>query len=190
MKNNESVFKIIGASNHCKDEREENDFYATDPNAVEELLKYENFDKNILEPACGAGHISKCLENHGYNVVSKDLINRGYGEANVDFLSNDITNWNGDIITNPPYKYAKEFVKKALSIIPTGNKVAMFLKLTFAEGQNRRKLFSENPPKTVYIASKRYECGKNGIFTGGSAVAYAWWIWKKGYNGDTIMKWI
>ena len=25
---------------------------------------------------------------------------------------------------------------------------------------------------------------------GGSAVAYAWYVWEKGYNSDTIIKWI
>ena len=34
----------------------------------------------------------------------------------------------GDIITNPPYKYALEFIEKALELIPEGNKVAMFFK--------------------------------------------------------------
>jgi hypothetical protein len=24
---------------------------------------------------------------------------------------------------------------------------------------------------------------------GGSAVAYAWYVWEKGFNGDTIVKW-
>ena len=24
---------------------------------------------------------------------------------------------------------------------------------------------------------------------GGSAVAYAWYIWEKGYKGETILKW-
>ena len=24
---------------------------------------------------------------------------------------------------------------------------------------------------------------------GGSAVAYAWFVWKEGYTGDTIVKW-
>ena len=26
--------------------------------------------------------------------------------------------------------------------------------------------------------------------TGGSAVAYAWYVWEKGYKGSTIIKWI
>ena len=37
--------------------------------------------------------------------------------------------WDGDILTNPPYKYAKEFIEHAMTIIPDGRKVFMFLKL-------------------------------------------------------------
>lgn len=25
---------------------------------------------------------------------------------------------------------------------------------------------------------------------GGGAVSYAWFVWKKGYHGDTVIKWI
>ena len=28
------------------------------------------------------------------------------------------------------------------------------------------------------------------IYGGGSAVAYAWYVWEKGYKGETIIKWI
>lgn len=41
--------------------------------------------------------------------------------------------WDGDILTNPPYKYAKEFIEHAMTIIPDGRKVFMFLKLQFLE---------------------------------------------------------
>jgi len=38
-------------------------------------------------------------------------------------------------------------------------------------------------------------CAKNGEFekmiaAGGSAVAYAWFVWEKDYKGDTVVKWI
>ena len=95
----------------------------------------------ILEPSCGEGHISEVLKAHGYDVVSRDLIDRGYGEV-ADFLSIDNLKWDGDIVTNPPYRYALDFVEKALQIIPEGRKVAMFLKLTFLEGKGRRHLFN------------------------------------------------
>jgi hypothetical protein len=65
--------------------------------------------------------------------------------------------------------------------VPEGNKVAMFLKLTFLEGKARRELFKRYPPKTVYVSSSRLECGKNGIFKKDPAVAYAWFVWQKGY---------
>ena len=71
----------------------------------------------------------------------------------------------------------------------------MFLKLQFLEGKERKRLFQQYPPKVVYVSSSRILCAKNGEFEkmregGGSAVAYAWYVWEKGYKGDTIVKWI
>lgn len=186
--NSKSTFVTLGASSHSEGEREVNDYYATDPHAVELLLDLEEFSECIWEPACGEGHMSKVLEEHGHSVYSTDLIDRGYGQGGVDFLKNNVT-WGGDIITNPPYKYAKEFVEKALETVGEGHKVAMFLKLTFLEGQARRDLFREHPPLTVYVSSARLQCGKNGVFEGSSATAYAWFVWKKGHVGPTYIKW-
>jgi len=169
----------------------EHDYYATDPRAVELLLEQETFDGLILEPACGEGHIAKVLEENGYEVIATDLIDRGYGEGGVDFLQTPANGdkW-ADIITNPPYCLAKEFVEHALDMVAEGHKVAMFLKLTFLEGQGRRDLFRQYPPQTVYVSSARLQCGKNGVFEGSSAVAYAWFVWKKGYPGPANIKWI
>ena len=77
---------------------------------------------------------------------------------------------------------------------PDGKKVAMFLKVQFLEGKARRKLFEKYPPKTIWVSSSRILCAKNADFDGmkrggGSAVAYCWFIWEKGYKGDTIVKW-
>lgn len=188
-----SVFKTLGASNHTKDEREDNDFYATDPNAGEMLLKLVQLNTNIWECACGQGHLSKIFENAGFNVRSTDLIDRGYGETGIDFLSQTEL-FDGDIVTNPPYKWAKEFVEKGLDLVTEGNKVIMFLKLQFMEGKGRKSLFVKNPPKYVFVSSSRITCAKNADFdmmkaNGGSSIAYCWYVWEKGFNGDTIVKW-
>ena len=184
------VFSRLGASNHSKIEREINDYYATDPRTVDDLLRVETFNNNIWECACGEGHISNKLKEYGYNVYSTDLIDRNYQDELVDFLCTD-KKFNGDIITNPPYKYCSEFILKALDSIPTGNKVAMFLKLTTLEGQKRYKdIYSKYPPKTVYVYSKRKQCAKNGVFNGTSAVCYSWFVWEKGFIGCTKLKWI
>lgn len=72
----------------------------------------------------------------------------------------------------------------------------MFLKLQFLEGKKRfEQLFSKIPPKTVYVFSERILCAKNGEFQkmrdgGGSAVAYAWFVWEAGWSGTTEIKWI
>lgn len=192
--NGNSIFKTLGATNHTDKERQKEDYYATDPVAAELLLQEETFFKDIWEPACGEKHLSKVFERHGYNVRSSDIIDR-CGNEMYDFLGMDNLEWDGDIITNPPYKYAVDFIYKALSIIPDGRKVAMFLKVTFLEGKERKNLFLTFPPKVIYVSSSRILCAKNGDFQkmkdgGGSAVAYAWYVWEKGYKGDTIIKWI
>lgn len=191
--NGNSIYMTPGASNHTAKEREANDYYATEPRAVELLLELEDFSHHIWEPACGEGHISKVLEAHGYDVLSTDLIDRGYGFGGVDFLVGD-TVYDCDIITNPPYKYGMEFAEKALKTVSNGHKVAMFLKLQFLEGKNRGKLFEKYPPKTVYVSRGRLLCAKNADFDGmraggGSAVAYCWFVWEKGYTGNTVIKW-
>lgn len=124
----------------------------------------------------------------GYEVKSTDLIDRGYGIGGVDFLKQTEI-FNGDIVTNPPYKYAQEFIEHALTLLPDGNKLCMFLKIQFLEGKARRKLYDTTPPKTIYVSSSRIQCGKNGKFTP-SMVAYAWYVWVKGFKGDPIIKWI
>lgn len=190
---NEGIFRNLGASNHSNGTREENDFYATDPLAMELLLKKEKFDKNIWECACGQLHLSKVLEEHGYTVRNSDLVKRIDNVEQLDFLSEENkTKWHGDIITNPPFKYAQEFVEKSLEIIDDGNKIAFFLRLQFLEGKRRKELFKKYPPKFVYVFSGRVNCAKNGDFSTyqSSAMSYAWFVWEKGYKGDTIVKWI
>ena len=194
--NKNSIFKTLGASNHTDKERENNDFYATDPIAIDKLLTVEKPYHKVWECACGKGHLSNRLREYGYDVFSSDLINRGYGHSGYDFLANLNENINEDIITNPPYKYAKDFVLKALKTIRNGRKAYFFLKVQFLEGKVRKKeLFDKYPPKTIYIFSERIMCAKNADFErmkkgGGSAVAYAWFVWEKGYKGETVVKWI
>ena len=193
--NAKSVFVCNGASNHTDDERQIDDYYATEPKATQLLLDKVQFSNVVWECACGGGHMSEVLKQNGYSVYSTDLVDRGYEDTIIlDFLKFNVLN-NIDIITNPPYKYAKEFVEHALDISSYGVKVAMFLKPTFLEGKARKKLFEKYPPKAVYVSSSRLQCAKNGDFEKygkgvGTAVAYAWYVWEKGFNGKTIIEWI
>lgn len=196
--NKNSIFKTLGASNHTDKERQNEDFYATHPIAAKYLLDLVDIpkDKPILEPSAGEKHLSNVFEKNGYDVISKDIVVRTDGVIQEDFLNSDTesNSFNGSIITNPPYKYASEFIDRAMNIVTDGNIVAMFLKIQFLEGKSRKALFKKYPPKNVFVSSSRIMCAKNGDFEGmkqggGSAVAYAWFVWEKGYTGDTIIKW-
>lgn len=190
--NSKTIYTILGASNHSEQDREQYDYYATDPAAVDYLLSAGvSLSQHLWECACGEGHLSKRLTALGYDVKSTDLIYRGFGVGGVDFLQ-QTSGFDGDIITNPPYKYASDFVCKALELIPEGRKVFMFLKLQFLEGKARRALFDTKQLKAVYVSRSRIKCAKNGKFKdiSSSAVAYAWYEFEKGFQGDPVIKWI
>jgi len=99
--NTQSVMATLNASSHSDTDREQNDYYATPPKAVSQLLELETFQNNIWECACGEGHISKVLLDNGFNIISSDLIDRGFGEVSNFLETTDV--FDGDIITNPPF---------------------------------------------------------------------------------------
>lgn len=195
--NGNAIFRTLGASNHTEKERQCDDYYATDPIAIDKLLEVEKPNHKIWECACGGGHLSERLIEHGYDVFSSDIKDRGYihFDAEVDFLKQDgaVLPDGCDIITNPPYSYAMEFVLKALEMLKDGCRCYMFLKLTFLEGQKRyNKIFSISPPIKVYVFISRIKCAMDGDFDKyqSSAVAYGWFVWEKGYTGITEVRWI
>lgn len=195
--NYNSIYKVIGATNHASGERETNDYYATDGIAIDKLLTKEKPQQNIWECAVGGGDLSNRLKENGYTVIGSDIIQRGGVDFISDFLQADKLPFDRcDILTNPPYKYAKEFVLKALDLLHDGDKCFMFLKLTFLEGKSRfHEIFSHKPPIKVLVFSERVLCAKNAEFekmraNGGSAVAYAWFVWQKGNYGKTEIEWL
>jgi hypothetical protein len=176
-------------------ERQSEDFYATNPKALELFLERITKDKlilreNIWECACGQGHLSKVLIENGFKVKSTDIIDRGYGGVKDFFEENEI--FNGDILTNPPFKLAEEFIEKGMSILTKGSRLILFLKIQFLESKSRYILFKKYPPKYVYLHSSRQLCCKDGDFDKYTSTTqfYAWYIFEKGFNGETILRWI
>lgn len=56
--NYNSVFKTLGASSHTEQEREANDYYATDPSVLKPLIDHEKISHSVWECACGGGSFS------------------------------------------------------------------------------------------------------------------------------------
>lgn len=183
----DKVFSCIGATNHTDKNREKYDFYSTPKIATEELLKVVKFDGNILECACGTGAISKVLNQKLPNtIISQDIINRGYGETKDFFTENRRFD---NIVTNPPFKYAQEFIEKALKL--ANNKVVMLSKIQLLEGKKRLKLFKKTPPNYIYVFSYRlpYMRGDEQQKES-SAMCLCWFVWEIGNTNEPIVRWI
>lgn len=130
--------------------RKKHDFYETPSYVTEELLKREEFNGPIWEPACGNGAISKVLVKNGFDVFNSDIEQREYPlDIKASFMSikSLVT---PTIITNPPFKHSTEFALYALKC--STEKIALFNKLSFLEGKTRRdKLFSQSKLKNVCV---------------------------------------
>lgn len=194
---------IMGARNNAQNDRQKEDFYATDPNTVDLFLNQIEKDDvelshNIWECCCGMNHIVDVLRNKGYNVFATDIIDRNNScDAIIDFLNIEIQDKNDlDILTNPPYKLQEQFVKHGLEQLRDGNKLILYLKIQFLEGIKRYdEIFSKIPPKYVYVHSSRQNIARDGDFeTYGkgkaNTICFIWCIWEKGFNGETILRWI
>ena len=206
-----NIFKTIGASNYGVGEREVNDFYATDPIAIDRLESKFSIPQYVWECACGSGCLSERLIVHGHDVVSTDLIDRGYGRSGVDFLSDNETvleisselrrrRSNGEdvaILTNPPFALCTEFVLRGLDLLPDGGYLIYLMRTLCLEGKERyEKIYRIYRPGGIYQMVGRLLCAKNGDFSGSSSLlgkgaqAYAWYVWKKGVTRGTVIDWI
>lgn len=183
-------------------DRETHDFYPTWPAATKALLGVEEFRGPIWEPACGDGAMSEVLAAAGHDVISSDLIDRGYGAPGRDFLME----WNAlapNIVTNPPFRWAQGFIDRALMLtrpqhFPLAperwtNKVAMFLRLAFLEGQERGTWLPTTPLARVWVMSRRVPFQRGRMAEEGDGhgvIAFAWLVWEYGHQGPPALGWL
>ena len=129
--NRKSMFVTLGASNHTDKVREINDFYATDPIAIDKLVDAIQLPKKIWECACGTGCLSERLKYFGHDVFSTDIVDRSYGEV-TDFLESDnLPDERTCILTNPPYKLALSFIKHSPDLLIVNGMCVSSLNTTF-----------------------------------------------------------
>lgn len=184
-----NLTKMRMAGHNLNNNRQKDDFYPTPPEAIIPLLEREKFEGEIWECACGDGAISKILKEYNYNVYSSDLVNRNYGEPNIDFLKSYRKTDN--ILTNPPFKLGIDFAYHSCQL--ARKKVALFSRINFLEGVARAKMFRLTPIKKIYVFSRRITFtnpDSNKKTHGGGMLAFAWYIWERGFEGKPTIDWI
>jgi hypothetical protein len=170
-------------TNRSAIDRNKSDFYETPPEVTTALLQFlEDAEhltpgKDIIwEPACGAGKMAEVMRMAGYDVICTDLNDFGYGRSGVDFLeTSQPCDW---IITNPPFKYATEFVRHALEL---GFPCAFLLKSQFWHARSRMQLFRENQPTYVLPLTWRPDF-LYGAKSGSPTMDILWTVWAGGHD--------
>lgn len=156
-------------------------FYSTPRLATEMLLDYWKLPKgaSIWEPACGAGAISKVLEENGYKVTSSDVIDRGYGQSERDFLvaKQQPTDY---IITNPPFHLVDLFIKRAMEMKLRG--FAFLLLSSYWCTAGHAETFIDYRPSHVLPLAW---CTKFEGLKGTAEIDVSWVIWE-GKTDKTI----
>lgn len=176
------------------------DFYTEPAWTVDLLLDEEEFQGSVWDPACGSGTIPKAFARHmnfqGNNLFASDIVDRGYGwQAN--FLATIGTHHilaADNIVTNPPYRLAEEFVRRALEL--ARQKVAVLVQSKFLFSQKRYRLFTEHPPTRIYFLSTRPSMPPGDLLAAGEIEAkggkvdYLWIVIDKSYQGPTTAHWL
>ena len=159
---------------------------------LERVLADDNLEQQIcLEPACGRGHMARVLAEHFGEVRAADVADYGAGYDLVDCLAAEIVPGSVDwLVTNPPFVRAEHFVLKGLLVARVG--VALLCRLQFLEGIGRfRRLFEPYPPAIIAPFVERVVMLQGRLDPHGStATSYAWFIWRKGHQGSTKLRWI
>ena len=161
------------------------DDFPTPPWAVRALLERQVMCGIIWEPAANRGFMERTLVESGAQVVGSDIHDYGYGYPVHDFLfpvpiedtpCPGRPEW---IVTNPPFRLAKDFAMRAFKLATTG--VALIVRLQWLEGgplNGRFEMFCHYPPASIHLFCDRVAMLKGRYEPkAGTATAYVWIVW-------------
>lgn len=167
----------VTASNYT---RKDNEFYETEPWAVEALLPCVPpvADEIIWEPAAGNHAIANVLKAHGHKVITSDIITYDVQHDFCgDFFEISEKTKCTAIITNPPYgkgnRTAARFAEHALELCDGW--IALLLTAKFDFGKTRQHLFKDNQRFWGKIALLDRISWTGDGHTG--TEDHAWYVW-------------
>lgn len=178
-----------------KEKRNHNDNYLTPYSVIQQLLDVINIDKwaSILEPCCSPEMtIVKTLKKNDFCNVIPNL----YDETNPmsDFLKFDENVKYDYIITNSPYGdiITTNFINK-MKKIATKQIICLYPMVILCGSKRYDRLWNDEEfkLKEIYVLVRpcllTNEVREDGKYKTGMS-NYAWFIWEKGFSGDTTIK--
>ncbi|MCP9629823.1 SAM-dependent methyltransferase [Rhodopseudomonas palustris] len=135
--------------------------------------------------------MSKVLKEYFKEVRSSDAYDYGgYGDIFdfvVDTSEQNSVDW---VITNPPFRFAEEFVLRALRVARVG--VAILARSVFLESVGRyNSIFESSPPTKFAQFSERVPMVRGRLDKKAStATGYAWLVWERATVGAPQLMWV
>jgi hypothetical protein len=134
------------------------------------LVEFGPFKKmSCLEPACGAGHMSKVLKEYFGEVRSSDAYKYGYGSVrnylDIPYEANAV-DW---VITNPPFRLAEDFVQRSFVVANSRLSSYRFYREHWSVPQ--RKLRQQFAPSTLSASDGEGAARPQGIDSDGLRLA-------------------
>jgi hypothetical protein len=148
-----------------------------------------NPSARVWEPAAGGGNIVQALRERGIPCIASDIEQRGFDlHFTGDFLAQtQAPNGCQSVLTNPPYRLAACFAAHALELVPN---VVLLLRLAFLESVGRTDLLEHSGLRRVLVFRRRLPRMHRENYEGpraNSSMAFAWFCWRRGYTGPTIL---
>jgi hypothetical protein len=169
------------------------DAYFSPPEAALSLLHVEAqyLPKCIWEPAAGDGAIVRPFLSAGFTVIASDLVDHGFEgcQAGIDYLKAKPVSGPHGIVTNPPYKLAVKFAKKALC---ETFYLALLLRTNFLESTVRLPFLREYQPARIWISSRRLPMMHRHGWQGPRApsnTCFAWFVWDGRSEQKRVIDW-
>lgn len=139
-------------------------------------------EHSVWEPACNRGAMVKPLREFFRQVIGTDVHDYGAGFETRDFLfpGTKVEPQPDWIISNPPFRLAEEFIKKAREEASRG--CAFLVRTVFLESVGRyERLFRYDPPTYVAFFTERVPMVKGRLDPEAStATSYSWLAWVNG----------
>lgn len=175
--------------------RDEHDFYVEPSWCNDRLFETETFQGDIWDPACGLGRIVVSASQRGFPAVGTDIVKRSeFCSHVIDFLTCDPTmSTDMSIVTNPPFKHAEAFVRRALDL--DLRKCAFLLPMAWLNGDKRSRWLEKQPLKRVYVLTPRPSMPPGEVVISGGVVGqgrtdFAWYVFERAWNKAAKIGWL
>ena len=184
--------RVILSSTNRGYERHKSDYYVTPQHEIVNFLNHfkrvEDFDfDNILDPCAGGDEshemsYPEALSNFGLDdVTTVDIREDSKAEIIADYRDLELDQSFDLIITNPPFKIARDIIEKGFEDLTEDGFLIMLLRLNYFGSRKRFDMWQNFMPKYTFVHHKRLSFTDGG---GTDSIEYAHFVWQNNKNPD------